>query len=75
MRSNYPDGTGPNDPKAPWCQEEPKLEDCDRCDGGIIHILKDDLHIRVKCVECDGTGKIEVDLNEKDEDWGNDGSD
>lgn len=29
--SPYPDGTGPNDPNAPWNQQEP--EECVECDG------------------------------------------
>ena len=28
---NYPEGTGPNDPKAPWNAREPKMSEWDGC--------------------------------------------
>ncbi len=29
--SNYPDGTGPNDPNAPWNYKEPKMTEWEFC--------------------------------------------
>jgi hypothetical protein len=71
MSSNYPPGTGPNDPKAPWCQPDVEYAECDECDGkGVIPYAPDVGEVEYeKCDLCDGSGKIEVDPNEDEPDW------
>jgi hypothetical protein len=67
--SIYPDGTGPNDPLAPWNQKDPEFIDCPKCHGfgWLPHIDSEDG--KAECLKCNGTGLIELDPNDKDDEW------
>lgn len=54
--SNYPPGTGPDDPDAPWNDPEPKLVDCPICGGdGYDPGGYEDGDA---CARCKGTGQV-----------------
>lgn len=60
--SNYPMGTGPNDPKAPWNEPEPKFEECPHCEGTGLEYPDDEIIEGVeseKCHRCKGECEIE----------------
>lgn len=68
--SNYPCGTGPNDPRAPWNEPDPII--CEECNGtGSVLMGGSEPHTQWndKCPACKGTGQqeeIEEDLYEKE---------
>ena len=64
MSSNYPPGTGPNDPKAPWNQKDIELIECDECGGSGIGESATEEYDEIKCRICNGTGTIEVEDEE-----------
>jgi len=63
--SNYPDGTGPNDPKAPWNQKElPEFEetsvgDCEGCDQKFVPLNDDWI--------CEKCFVVSMDLDEEEQ--------
>lgn len=74
MSSNYPPGTGPNDPRAPWNQPDPKMIECPDCDGWGFIEVDDGVDERGSeetptqaCETCDGEGEIEDDGS--DDEW------
>jgi len=77
MSSNYPPGTGPNDPKAPWNQKGPVLIECPDCQGEafVDHNCGEDTccclnpEPNVPCSTCDGEGHVEFDEDDEPE-WG-----
>lgn len=48
--SNYPPGTGPNDPRAPWNEKEPKLTQWERYDN-----------LKTPCEKCDEESYVNED--------------
>lgn len=65
--TNYPPGTGPNDPRAPWNQPDPVFVECGDCGGTGLdgHDCGEDtcccLHPEdnVTCETCNGSGEVE----------------
>lgn len=64
--SNYPPGTGPNDPKAPWNEPEPVMETCERCGGKgyTIFTFNNGETEEDECEPCHGTGQVEIEVEE-----------
>ncbi len=66
MSSNYPPGTGPNDPKAPWNEPDIVTVDCSNCGGGgMVAKLYPSGHTEEKCETCGGTGQIEIEVSDE----------